>query len=775
MANEPIAPTQEDIKRLQDYDAAAKQAGVSAPDALGRIKKAAIDMASGAKIGFEHLTDFLEKVGDGMKGVGESAGTARLALTAIAGATLNARDSFHQLGNVDYGNMNTLSDQMKQLKDTLGAGGSGATAAKIAISGLFDKFKDKLPESALKAFTGNHEAMASFVENMARKADNITRMQAGLLAVSAATGNLGQVYKKAGADLSDINSILSDHQSAIRATIGATRQAPEAVEKYYMALGHVPGALQAQVSSGTAAGENMNMLTAVMKMAAGNGRTVEAVTQDLGSAFKSLGMTGEPALKFVNRFSELSSNLGVQFDDMKNSLLGATDAFKNITDAGEAASKMTEGMANNSNKWISSLMGAHMSGRQATETYKNMASAMAGMTTAQKSFLSAQTGGPGGLLGGLQIEKMMRSGDTAGVQKKLMEVLQKQTGPITTMDEALKGGQAGAARFEKQRMMITQGPMASALGIKSSEDAAKMLEAMKAMQEGRGAPAALAGGSAGLQDAINKGTSIEDQNHTELTDMNKELNDINTSTDILASGFSKSNFGIEKGKFSGKVEGLAKRRQDNAEKYSKEGGKLAGDLNKQMGESGRMKDPTAETHQKIAKGVSEWIGHLPDVLKAGLKPLQDKFATGKDEDIGGSNAAIKKQIEDIKKNPKSTAAEKANAELLDRHRAQAMTLYSGGANEALKPGGTSGSKTFHKKDFAPLPTGEPLTAAELVAQGKHGTPAAKKSAAGTEGAPGSFTHSVTENGAETGTKIHVTVKVDKTSDNARSQNPAPRP
>jgi hypothetical protein len=336
------------------------------------------------------------------------------------------------------------------------------------------------------------------------------------------------------------------------------------------------------------------------------------------------------------------------------------------------------------------------------------------------------------------------------------------------MDDALKGGQSGAAKFEKQRMMLTQGPMASALGIKNSDDAAKMLEAMKAMQEGKTAPA-LSEGSRGLQDAMNKGTDIQAQNKTELAGVNEKLDLVERSTDVLAKGFTESHFGIITDKKTGKVEGLAGKRLEDMKKSAASGGKSAGEFAKQMGEAGVMKDGSNETRQKVVKDFQEWGNRIKDAFGGITKPFMDALKGGDQKKIATENDKIKEYIASQKKSgdPKKMA----EAEALEKYRAQGMDLNSG----ILKP---DMNKTSHAKHLKVPESSEQqnITPGQKVAQSAHGKPAAQKPGSGGGVEPGNYTHNVTHNGAETGTKIHVTVKVDKSSPNAGSitgNTPAP--
>lgn len=791
---DPIAPTADDIKRLQDYDAAAKQAGVSAPEALGKIKDAATSMATGAALSFTHLQTYLKNVGNTLEGTGKSADTAKLAFMALSTATVNARASFEGLAGVDYGNINTLHGQMDELQKSLGAGGEKATAAGRAISSMFERVaKNKMPDDTFKAMQVIPGAMVDFMKNLATKADNMTKLQAGLIAVSAQTGNLGNVYEKAGVGLKNINSVLADHTAAMSATKTATGATGAAVESYYIALGSVPKALESVVSSGTSAGGNMNMLTAVMKMAAGNGREVRDVIKDMGDVFKSLNMTGAPALAFINRFSELSNNLGVELNDMKGGLMGVVDSFKNLFTAGKDQATMTEGITNLMNKYVSALKEAGMTGKHATETVVGMADSMSKLTMAQKVFISGQTGGAGDIGGALSIEKMLRDHDVEGLNKKALEAIKKQTGPIISFEQAQREGGATAEKFQMQRQMVSQqGPLGAISGAKNVEDAGRYLDALYAIEHGLSAPK-VSKGEEGLQDAISKGTSIQERNKTEFSEMNDHLYEINSSTSVMAKAFTERNFGIAVGTGT---EGLSKnqqRRQDQMTVAAKRGGAQAEDLGIQMGDKGAMKDTAGRYANQAVKGVTDWFSHIPDVINSVLDPVKKALTSGDKAGVERETSTIKRQIAEAKERIKTETGEALakDQESIKNKEAALKSLQSFGAAQNLSKMNGQLDKTTGKvqkpqekqlaeferpylgpgENFGKLPS-EMMTRGKQVAAAPRGTTAA---APGSK-SPGSASAStpqvnVTHEGDSQQVTIDVNVKVNGKNAQAASMHP----
>ena len=269
------------------------------------------------------------------------------------------------------------------------------------------------------------------VQNIISAADGGLRLQNTFITLSAKTGNLGKVFSEAGDNLENINSILDKQVQMMNATQIATGLSASEVERYYAALGTVPGGLNAMVNVQTKAGSSMNMLTAAIKFATGSGRDFDSVVTDLKNAFQDYGLTGESALKFSARMGEVSNNLGIDLESVQRHLTSTADAFKMFASGVENSSKLTQGLISLTNEYSQALKGTGLSGNAAIEVSKGLIESMAGLQAGQKAFLSAQTGGPGGLMGVFQIEKMLMT-NPMEVFNKMRSQMRSQMGSIVS-------------------------------------------------------------------------------------------------------------------------------------------------------------------------------------------------------------------------------------------------------------------------------------------------------------------------------------------------------
>lgn len=598
------------------------------------------DVVKGAKNRFDEFTASMGKVGVSLNQNHALSAQQTTQFGLLATAVFGSQKAFEGLAGVDTKSLSTFGDQIGYLTQNLGQGKNAVGAlVRLAEEG----FGAIVPNAAKKSVG----AMKSFLSNLTESADNSLRLQNAVIQLAAKTGTLNDVYNKTGPTLGKMNSLLASQNAIMDKAQASTGLGRTTIDQYYASLGAVPKALQETVSGVDNASNSMSMLTATIKLATGSGRDYDSIIKDLHTAFTEYGITGENALIFTARFSEISSKFGVELDIVHSGLIGATSAFKNMTDAGAAAHTMTEGLAGVMNDYVGGLMKAGMSGQHAVDTIKDMTDNMSRMGIAQKAFLSAQTGGPGGLMGGFQIEKMIREGNVAGVQDKVMQTMQKQFGKITTLDEAGQSEQ-GAAQLQKQITMLKQGPLGQM--VKSDQDAYKLLESMRARQDGRAAPATPLD-QKGLQSAIAKGSSIEEKSFTQLTSIRQHLESIRRSAETSNLGFLQQGLTASTGGGSLGTQTPAQREsQRNLTKGMAQadtsGGKLTATHDAQMKAGGQYIDSSGKIAANTITDFQKWFNTIPKSLAASMDVIQQAISTGKKENIPAALDQVRKDIAD---------------------------------------------------------------------------------------------------------------------------------
>jgi len=382
----------------------------------------------------------------------------------VSTAILGVRTSFKELDNLKGAG---FVSQIEFITETMRNTHSGISMLTDLITNQFGK---AIPDS----IKGSFSSLQAFAMNLAQSADNALKTRTEFLSLSAATGNLDKVYKVAGPGLKNMNELILRQKEMIGAASQATLLSTDQIEKYYSELGKVPVALESVVTGTSKSGTSMNMLTAAIKLSQGSGRAFTDIMHDLSTAFTEYGLTGESALKFSVRMGDVANNLGLDIKSVTSHLTTAASAFSRFVTAGESAYKMSEGLASITNEYVQALKLSGVTGTHSLEIVKNMTSAISGMSIQQKAFLSGQTGGPGGLMGAFQIEKMMREGDIKGVMKKIRAQMSGQLGKIVSHEDAEKS-QGAAAQYTRQISLLQGGPLGKLAA--NVEDAERLLEA----------------------------------------------------------------------------------------------------------------------------------------------------------------------------------------------------------------------------------------------------------------------------------------------------------
>jgi hypothetical protein len=565
----------------------------------------------------------------------------------LSNAMLGARDSYKSFTGVDSSGLSTFTEQIQYITSTLGNTESG-------IGALVSVAKNAFGKEVPAAIKGSFGAVEQFVVNLAKSADNGLKLQNAVIQLAGKTGNLNTVFELAGPKLQNINALLQKHAQMMADATQATGVAPEMVEKYYSELGQVPGALESLVTSTGNANQKTTMLTAAMKVAAGTGRSFEEIVDDLKVAFKDYGMTGENALKFSSQISAVTQNLGVELSTVRDALRSGAEAFKMFANAGESASRMSTGMAEVMNNYAKALESTGLNGTAAVDVIRNMTGQISQMGIAQKSFLSAQTGGGGGLMGAFQIDKMMRDGDLKGVFEKVRQQMQKQFGKIVTVDEASQS-QGAAAQMTKQMMILKQGPLGQFA--RSDVEAERILEGFKAAGAG--------GGGGGLnpdilKETMDKGTSVQEKSYTVMSDMRGHLEAIHKAADIGTLGFVQKS-GLTAGagvNTAGMVQNEAAYKMSQGLKGSMAGAanmgtQGIGDSYAQANAQKKLMDSTGRAAVAAITGLQSTFKMVPDVIKGPAEALKQSITSGDTkgamDQIKLLEAGIKKRKEDAKK------------------------------------------------------------------------------------------------------------------------------
>lgn len=527
--NTPNANPSESVAQSQQLTDSINQ-GTSSVQAMAAAWHQNSEKMKEAAAHASSLKDMYAQVSEELTGVWESAKGAgniskyinehAVAFTRLSLAGLGASEAFTKLNNAP--NSQNISYFSEQIADF-----TKNTDNISKLGGAFSKmFGQSLPLDVLNA---GGKAVKAYMLEVAAAADNQLKLQQATIGSAVASGDIGQIWSRAGTNLQNLNAITEERNAMIDASSNATNTDKKTMIEHYQALGQVSGALTTNIELGAKGTNTMSVLTAATKLAAGTGQDFAVIAGDMKTALQQYNKTGEEALRFTANISSLNEKLGVELNDVRSYMNKVAESFGAMGDQTDSAAKSYYVLSK-------SLQDVGVSAHRANEMVINITNGISGMSIAQKGFISAQSGGAGGLMGGFQMDLLIKQNKMNEVMQKSMDVMKKQFGgkPVT-VEEAASSPQA-AAQLQKQIMMVRQGPLASLA--KDDTSAMKLIEAMgKGEMDFKKEIEGLSGKGGAkdpLKEGIDRGTKLQERQTTLLSISNQVLEKIRSNTAGLA-------------------------------------------------------------------------------------------------------------------------------------------------------------------------------------------------------------------------------------------------
>lgn len=520
MATDPpniTAPTSADVDLWKEYGNQTAQADEN----LSKIN------ITGGLVHqmFGILGDTLAKAGTKLEDIGTLTGEQAAKFGVLTAAAIGAQKSFANLAGVDLSRLSAFTDQLDQLMDVIKQG----PATKQAID-FFESWGNRMKASGIAASQVDRAVreLSVGVTDTARAilmgADNTARLQNALmqtvLQVSGADslfGKISDTITGVGDDFQNLNDVTQMYQKTLIGTMTATHLTIDQVATYANEINKMPGGFKALMEGMQIAGNQTNILTASIQLATGAGRSQEEVFTDMKQAMLQYAITGEGALRFSARMTEVADTLHAQVGDVQSALRESADAFKMFVTQGADADKMTQGLADSMKDYVYQLTSIGMPAQNAIEMFKNYTNVVKNMTMGQQAFISSMSGGPGGLRGAFAMDAMMRRGDFEAVRRQVETTIRRMTGPLVSLDEAQKS-ESAAAQYTRQIQLLQQGPLGALA--RTRPEAEALLQAMK---DGRKLPATGKTADQSLQETIQRGQKWEELSHTELVDIRQAV------------------------------------------------------------------------------------------------------------------------------------------------------------------------------------------------------------------------------------------------------------
>jgi hypothetical protein len=444
---------QESIKLVQDY--------YKAIDALGKEVKEGIDSSwKSIEVAFENANGDVKQFSENIRNATKDNEALRVGIAGGLGlATVS------MLG---------LSNETSFFNEKLSIGSSTANEINQNVNKIKSSIESISKSDGLgKYFSGIGKILSQSL-NLIPAMNFADTMENEFLRVQSSVGNASNLLTGVGSQKgqlidSGLDSELTKYISVVADLRKANNLGQEEAKKYTSDIMKIPGAYRQLYTDGSGVLGQLSLTDAAIKMARGTTGEFDDAVKALTTTYNNFGKESLPSgLDMLSATYEAAQMLGMRFDDVESSITSITNRFASF---GNNTQSSIDLFTN-----LSLALGKTGIGiSQQKQIIDSITDSIYGMNQAQKSFISSQTGGSGGLMGAFQIDKMLASGDVQGVYQKIQETLQKQFGEITTLDMAASS-ENEAAKYERQLQFLQSGPFGSL--VKDRGQAMKFLGAM---------------------------------------------------------------------------------------------------------------------------------------------------------------------------------------------------------------------------------------------------------------------------------------------------------
>jgi len=346
---------------------------------------------------------------------------------------------------------------------------AGASAEAKGFSASLAMSTDKVISlfAAQGKLSGTLGGIANAARTVFAQTDIIKDFETSILTTAASAGDLQAALETTGEDFSGLADITAKYSAMLKEVGNANNLSAGQTAKYADQLKQIPGMLDQMVEKTGSAGTETLMLDATIKVANGTFQKFGDVMQDLTMLYRNWGVTQNEALSLVARMSSVAQGLKMPMDLMRDYVKGVGEQFKFLGDNTQSAIDIMAGMS-------TALKDSGLGPGAIAQLVKNMTQGIAQMDVAQRAFMSAQSGGPGGLQGAYKISLALQQGNMNDVMAQAEQTIRGMFGgEVVTLEQAANDARS-AAQFTKQVQMLTTGPMKIA---GSEQEAFRILEA----------------------------------------------------------------------------------------------------------------------------------------------------------------------------------------------------------------------------------------------------------------------------------------------------------
>jgi hypothetical protein len=497
------------------------------------------DFIAKVKVGIAHLSDFTreaaEKMGPGVVEAFKKGTQAAGDLVEKLGLVGPMLDKVREAGGALYdrlrGGVTKWTEEQAKAGESVASVGARIAMVMEPTLGIFDRATTGMGEFGKAGTDAGNAAMAALgsiapildslerakvpgIElwrSMQTGAVNAYALQTGLIGLAASQGQLSKMDVGTVEGARIVEAAFTEMADMAYVSAQATGQTVGAMMDLSHILREIPGALSDVVGEGNNA---TNQLVMTSQVAARFGRSQKDMAEDLSKMYTNMGLRGEGAFEAIARMYTAAGDSKLRFGAFNQSVMEIATSFQMLGDNTNATINVVQA-------FDSAFKKSDISPAAMQKVISGMAAGVEHMSRGTQAFISAQTGGPGGLAGAFKMEYAMQTGHMDEVMKQTMQAMQAQFGgQVLTLRDAAQNP-ALAGEFYKQVQYLTQ-----VAGVaKDDREAYRILEAMQSgvmdiLQPGAGAGGE---GAATLTDAQERGQKEQARTTTEIVKVQQVL------------------------------------------------------------------------------------------------------------------------------------------------------------------------------------------------------------------------------------------------------------
>lgn len=451
-------------------------------------------MASLGNLSRSNIGEFFEGLDKKIRKKIETAGEANQEMTNLAGTLIS-------FAGAATGKL--------QISDELNKMGEASQEATSQLGQVYTRISGIIPGG--EALNKRLEEVGFNLENVFKQTDIVRNMEISLLRTSTAAGNLDEVMGSLEGDITNLPNKILQFTNEMTDLANANNISFDSAVKLSNIMREIPGAMDAMVSTSQDGTEQMDMMNAVLKVSHGTFQSTEDVMGDVRMMFENFNIVGTDSLELVTRMHAAAQELNMPMENMRGFVSQAAESFRFLGDNTQAA-------INIMGRFGPALRDAGVGPRGIQDIVSNMVNVVSQLDVAQRAFVSARSGGVGGLQGGYELAYQMQEGGLDEVFSQVETTLRDMMGgQLVTLEEASQSRQA-AAQMTRQVQMLTTGPLAIA---GSEQEAFRIVEAMSRGEGPEGID--IGGPEATLDEAVQQGNQIQEHQLDALNNVRNEL------------------------------------------------------------------------------------------------------------------------------------------------------------------------------------------------------------------------------------------------------------